>query len=254
MTPKVQALIADDEPLLRAQLRDTLASLWPELQVIGEASHGDEAVRLVAEHHPQVVFLDIEMPGMSGIETAAQLKGLAHVVFITAYDRYAVDAFAQGAIDYVLKPASEERLKESVARLRERVLRPAPDAATLETALAKLALALGKPTPRRLRWIQASVGAQIRLVPVNDVLYFQSDLKYTRVVTANGESLIRKPLRELIEELDPEQFWQIHRGTVVNTAVIIHAIREEERISLVLRGVDERVEVSRSYAHLFRGM
>jgi DNA-binding LytR/AlgR family response regulator len=248
------ALLADDEPLLRAQLRDTLATLWPELDLVGEAAHGDAAVELFAAQRPQIVFLDIEMPGMNGLEAAAQIKGLAHVVFITAYNQYAVEAFERGAIDYVLKPASEARLAETVARLKARIAQPAPAAEVLQAALAQVAAALGKPDAQRLRWIQASVGNQVRLVPIGDVLFFQSDLKYTRVVTASGESLIRKPLKELIAELDPAQFWQIHRGTVVNSQAISHAVREDERMWLQVRGANERLEVSRSYTHLFRSM
>jgi len=251
---QVRALIADDEPLLRAQLRDTLASLWPELELVGEAAHGEDAVEQFARHRPQIVFLDIEMPGMNGLQAAAQIKGLAHLVFITAYNRYAVEAFDRGAIDYVLKPASEARLAETVQRLKARVAHPVPAAEVLQAALAQVAAALGKADAQRLRWIQASIGNQVRLVPVNDVLFFQSDLKYTRVVTAGGESLIRKPLKELIAELDPAQFWQIHRGTVVNSLAISHAVREDERMWLQLKGASARLEVSRSYTHLFRSM
>jgi DNA-binding LytR/AlgR family response regulator len=248
------AVIADDEPLLRAQLHATLGTLWPQLKIVGEAGHGEEAVTLVAQHQPQFVFLDIEMPGMNGLQAAAQIKGLAHLVFITAYNQYAVDAFERGAIDYVLKPASEARLAETVERLRQRVAQPAPDAAQLTAALAQVAAALGKAEPQRLRWIQASVGSQIRLVPVDEVLFFQSDAKYTRVVTRDGESLIRKTLKELTDEVDPAQFWQIHRGTVVNSRVISHALREDDRLLVVLKDHAERLEVSRSYTHLFRSM
>ncbi len=251
---RATALLADDEPLLRAQLRETLATLWPELELVGEAAHGEAAVELFAAHRPQIVFLDIEMPGMNGLQAAAQIKGLAHLVFITAYNQYAVEAFERGAIDYLLKPASEARLAETVARLKARVAQPAPSADVLQAALAQVAAALGKPQAQRLRWIQASVGNQVRLVPIGDVLFFQSDLKYTRVVTASGESLIRKPLKDLIAELDAAQFWQIHRGTVVNSQAISHAVREDERMWLQLRGASERLEVSRSYTHLFRSM
>ncbi len=248
------AVIADDEPLLRAQLRTTLAALWPELTIVGEAGHGDQAVELVAEHRPQFVFLDIEMPGMTALAAAAQIKGLAHIVFITAYHQYAVDAFERGAIDYILKPASEARLAETVGRLKQRVAQPVPSADALGVALAQVAQALGKPAIQRLKWIQASIGNQIRLIPIEQVLFFQSDLKYTRVVTADGESLIRKPLKELVDELDPEQFWQIHRGTVINSRTISHALREDDRLQLVLKDHPERLEVSRSYAHRFKSM
>jgi DNA-binding LytR/AlgR family response regulator len=254
MASRPSAIVADDEPLLRAQLIDTLAALWPDLDIVGEAGHGEAAVQLVAERRPQVVFLDIEMPGMNGLQAAAQVKGMAHIVFITAYNQYAVDAFERGAIDYVLKPASEARLVETIQRLKQRVAQPVPSEASLTQMLAQVAAALGKANVNRLKWIQASVGNQVRLIPVSDVLFFQSDLKYTRVVTAQGESLIRRALKDLIDELDGEQFWQIHRSTVVNSQAIAHAVREDDKISLVIRGHAERLEVSRSFAHLFKGM
>jgi DNA-binding LytR/AlgR family response regulator len=249
-----RAILADDEPLLRAQLRDTLQALWPELQIVGEAAHGDAAVRLVAEQRPDIAFLDIEMPGMTGLEAARNVKGMTHVVFVTAYQQYAVEAFERGAIDYVLKPASEQRLAETIARLRERLgaaERPREEA--LQAAIAEVARALGRPLTPRLRWLQASLGNQIRLIDVADVLYFQSDTRYTRVVTAEGESLLRRPLKELLEGLDKDQFWQIHRGTIVNSAAISHAARDEmSRYSVVLKDGTTRLEVSRTFQHLFR--
>ncbi|HTT09580.1 MAG TPA: LytTR family DNA-binding domain-containing protein [Burkholderiaceae bacterium] len=248
------AVVADDEPLLRAQLVDSLAALWPELRVVGEAGHGEEAVRKVASERPDIAFLDIEMPGLNGLQAATQIKGLAHVVFITAYHQYAVQAFERGAIDYVLKPASELRLRETVERLKARIGRPPPDDESMRAVLERVASALGKGDPTRLRWIQASVGAQIRLIPIEDVLFFQSDLKYTRVVTREGESLIRKPLKELLAELDAAQFWQIHRGTIVNSAAIGHVLREDDRLTVVLKHAAERLEVSRTFTHLFKSM
>lgn len=248
------AVIADDEPLLRAQLAETLAALWPELAIAGSAAHGEEAVQLVARHRPDIVFLDIEMPGMNGLQAAAQIKGLAHVVFVTAYHQYAVEAFERGAIDYVLKPASDARLRETVERLKARVRSAAPPAEDMARVIAQVAAALGKPNPARLKWIQASVGNQIRLIPVADVLFFQSDLKYTRVVTREAESLIRKPLKELLDELDPEVFWQVHRATIVNSTAIAHVVREDDKLSLALKHRADRLEVSRSFAHLFRSM
>lgn len=248
------AVIADDEPLLRAQLKDTLAVLWPELKVLGEAAHGEAAVRLIGDLRPALAFLDIEMPGLNGLEVAAQVKGLAHVVFITAYDQYAVAAFERGAVDYVVKPSTEQRLAETVARLKGRLAQPLPTEAAVQAALAQLATALGRTTPPRLRWIQASMGTALRLVPVDDVLYFDADAKYTRVVTRDAESLIRKPLRELADELDPADFCQVHRSTIVNLRAIAHLVREDDRLTIVLKDRAERIEVSRSYAHLFKSM
>jgi len=240
--------------MLRAQLVESLASLWPELHIVGEAEHGEQAVHAVASERPDVAFLDIEMPGLNGLQAAAQIKGLAHIVFITAYHQYAVEAFERGAIDYVLKPASEVRLRETVERLKQRIEQPLPSDETMRSVLARLASVLGKSDPTRLRWIQASVGAQIRLIPIDDVLFFQSDLKYTRVVTRDGESLIRKTLKELLEELDPAQFWQVHRATVVNSTAIAHVVREDERMTITLKHGSERLDVSRTFAHLFKSM
>lgn len=248
------ALVADDEPLLRAQLVDALASLWPQLRIVAEAAHGEDAVRKVASERPDIAFLDIEMPGLNGLQAAAQIKGLAHVVFITAYHQYAVEAFERGAIDYVLKPASEVRLRETIERLKGRIGQPLPSDQAMQAVLAQIASVLGKPDATRLRWIQASMGQQIRLIPVEEVLFFQSDLKYTRVVTREGESLIRKPLRELLDELDPQQFWQVHRATIVNSAAIAHIVREDDRLSVALKHGTARLEVSRSFAHLFKSM
>jgi DNA-binding LytR/AlgR family response regulator len=248
------AVIADDEPMLRAQLVDSLASLWPELHIVGEADHGEQAVRAVASERPDIAFLDIEMPGLNGLQAAAQIKGLVHIVFITAYHQYAVEAFERGAIDYVLKPASEVRLRETVERLKQRIEQPLPSDEAMRAVLARLASVLGKSDPTRLRWIQASVGAQIRLIPIDDVLFFQSDLKYTRVVTRDGESLIRKTLKELLEELDPAQFWQVHRATIVNSATIAHVVREDDRMTITLKHGGERLDVSRTFAHLFKSM
>jgi DNA-binding LytR/AlgR family response regulator len=245
------AIIVDDEPLLRAQLREMLAVAWPALEIVGEAGSGAEAVHLAREKSPQVVFLDIEMPGMNGLEAARALKGLAHVVFVTAYNQYAVEAFDRGALDYVLKPASQERLAETVSRLKERVSGPP---AVLDGVLAGLAkLVAPTPAAARLKWIQASVGANIRLINVDDVLFFQSDAKYTRVVTAEGEALVRKALKELLVELDCELFWQVHRATIVNiraiAAVTIDAFGHKE---ISLKGRKDRLEVSRTFAHLFK--
>ena len=252
-----RAVIADDEPLMREQLRSRLSELWPELEIVGEAKNGVEAVAQVEEHRPEVVFLDIRMPAKTGIQAAreiAQLDGrLPEIVFVTAYDQYAIDAFQQGVIDYVLKPAERERLAVTVDRIQKRLAAPSGSSDTLQQVLAKLAEKLEPPS--RLKWIQASVGNQIQMIPIDDVLFFVSDEKYTRVQTAQQEALIRKPIKELLAELDPAQFWQIHRSTLINARAIAGIIRDERGRQLVaIKGRPEKLEVSRSYAHLFKGM
>jgi len=212
MNSRVSAVIADDEPLLRAQLRSRLARLWPELDVVHEMENGRDIEGVIAAHSPALFFLDIHMPGVNGLEAARAIEGRAHVVFVTAFDQYAVEAFERGAIDYVLKPFNEERLQVTCARLKERLSeRPARLEELVETIAARLA-----PAGDRLKWIKASVGSNVRMIPVEEVVFFQSDEKYTRVVTGDSEALIRKPIRELLDELDPARFWQIHRATIVN--------------------------------------
>jgi DNA-binding LytR/AlgR family response regulator len=252
-----RAVIADDERLMREQLRSRLQELWPELEIVAEAKNGAEAVEMVSKHRPEVVFLDIRMPAKTGIEAAREIAALPgrvpEIVFVTAYDEYAIDAFKQGVIDYVLKPAERERLALTVERLKARLAAPSPSPDALQQALARLAEKLEPPA--RLKWIQASIGAELRMIPVDDVLYFVSDEKYTRVQTAQQEALIRKPIKELIAELDPAQFWQIHRSTLINTSAIAGVTRDERGRQLVtLKGRPEKLEVSRSYAHLFKGM
>jgi DNA-binding LytR/AlgR family response regulator len=253
---KVRALIADDEPLMREQLRARLEELWPELEIVAEAKNGAEAVEMVSGERPEVVFLDIRMPAKSGIEAAREIAALPgrvpEIVFVTAYDQYAIAAFEAGVLDYVLKPAERERLARTVERIRSRLAAP-PEIADVQQALARLAERLQPAT--RLQWIQASIGAEIRMIPVDEVLYFVSDEKYTRVQTAQQEALIRKPIKELLAELDPAQFWQIHRSTLINTRAIAGVTRDERGRQLVaIKGRPEKLEVSRSYAHLFKGM
>jgi DNA-binding LytR/AlgR family response regulator len=250
------AIIADDERLMREQLRTRLAEVWPELQIAAEARNGEEAVAAVNEHRPDLAFLDIRMPGMTGIEAARAIGDLCHIVFITAYNEYAVDAFEHGAVDYVLKPAERERLEITVARLKKRLgTKPSDLGELLARLSARLdggAHASGKAP---LRWIQASVGQQLRMIPVGEVLFFTSDEKYTRVQTESFEALIRKPIKELVEELDPEQFWQIHRATIVNAKAISGITRDFRGRQLVLiKGTNEKLEVSRNYTHLFKQM
>jgi DNA-binding LytR/AlgR family response regulator len=247
------AIIADDERLMREQLRARLSDVWPELQIVAEAKNGEEAVAAVSEHRPDLAFLDIRMPGMTGIEAARAIGDACHVVFITAYNEYAVDAFEHGAVDYVLKPAESERLALTVERLKRRLGSRPSDLGEL---LNKLSARLDEGGAKSyLQWIQASLGQQIRLIPVNDVLFFTSDDKYTRVQTETFEALIRKPIKELVEELDPALFWQIHRATVVNAKAISGVARDFRGRQLVLiKGRPDKLEVSRNYTHLFKQM
>ncbi len=243
------AVIADDEPLLRASLRAALAQAWPELEIVAEASNGAEAVHAVREHRPEFVFLDIEMPSMNGLDAARTIGDQAHVVFVTAYDRYAVEAFERGAVDYVLKPAAAERLAETVKRLKARLGTPAP---SLDALVGELARRIA-PEADRLQWLQASLGSTLKLINVDDVAYFQSDTKYTRVVLRDGDALVKKTLRELIAELDPRHFWQVHRGTIVNIRAIASVSSDDTgRREVTLRDRPEKLEVSRTFAHLFK--
>jgi DNA-binding LytR/AlgR family response regulator len=248
----VTAVIADDEPLLRAQLRARLARLWPELQVVHEMENGRGIEEVLDRHTPGIFFLDIHMPGVNGLEAACAIGARAHVVFVTAFDQYAVEAFERGAIDYVLKPFDEERLAVTVERLKERV---AGAPARLEDLVESLASRFGTRAPEHLRWIKASVGTNVRLIPVEEVLFFQSDEKYTRVVTREAEALIRKPIRELLAELNPAKFWQIHRATIVNVdqiASVRRGLKDQAEISL--RDHGETLVVSRAFTHLFKQM
>lgn len=247
------ALVAEDEATLRQQLLEQLAQLWPELHVVGEAENGVQALRLLEELRPDVVFLDIEMPGATGLEVARQASGRSHVVFVTAYDQHAVAAFEQGAIDYVLKPVSAARLFTAIGRVRERIGSSTPPA-KLDAILAGTVAAAGAARSP-LRWINASVGQTMKLITVEEVCYFQADNKYTRVVTRDGDALIRKSLKELLEELDSEQFWQIHRSTVIN-ATAVAGISRDFRGHLVvkLKERSETLQVSDSYSHLFKQM
>jgi DNA-binding LytR/AlgR family response regulator len=243
------AILADDEPLLRAQLRAVLAETWPALEIVAEAGNGAEAVHAAREHQPSFVFLDIEMPVMSGLDAARAIGEACHVVFVTAYDRYAVEAFERGAVDYVLKPATAERLAQTVKRLQARATSPAQP---MEAMLVELARRL-PPATERLEWLQASLGSTLKLIHVDDVLYFQSDTKYTRVVTKDSEALVKKTLRELSAELDARHFWQVHRGTIVNVRAIESVTSDGlGRRDITLRGRPEKLEVSRTFAHLFK--
>ena len=256
------AIIADDERLMRDLLRTRLSQVWPDLEIIGEAKNGDEAVQLVDELKPDLTFLDIRMPGKTGMEAARDIGDASQVVFVTAYDQYAVEAFERGAIDYVLKPPEPERLKITVERLKERLATPAQAASaavnvsdTVTAMLSQLAEKIAAPKPKYLQWIQASIGQDLRMIPVEEILFFRSDEKYTCVQTEKFEALIRKPVRDLADELDPSLFWQIHRATLVNVNAIEGVTRDIRGRHLVLiKGRPEKLEVSRSFLHLFKQM
>jgi len=260
----VTALIADDEAPMRDLLRARLQQAWPDLQIVAEAANGVEAVELGEKFRPDIAFLDIRMPGLSGIEAARRLYERSHIVFATAYDQYALDAFEQGALDYLLKPVSAERLATTCARLQAR-LRARANAAVeaapqdIGQQLAKLTALLehrGKPEkPAYLRWIQAQVGSSLRMVSTREILFFQSDEKYTRVQTAGAEFLIRKTLKELLDELDPDEFWRIHRSTLVRVDAIAEVKRDlRGRQMLKVRGYAGELEVSRNHSYLFQQM
>jgi DNA-binding LytR/AlgR family response regulator len=260
---RATALIADDEPLLRDALKRQLGQAWPELEVIAEARNGREAIAMFDATQPDICFLDIQMPGLSGVDAANHVGRRAHVVFVTAYDHYAVQAFAQGALDYLLKPVEHERLVETVARLQERLAAARPAVNTesllqeLTTQLAKLQRSSASPP---LRWIRAQSGQTLRLISADSIDYFRSDAKYTLVAWRDdagrpAEAVVRIPLKELLAQLDPDQFAQVHRSVVVNLRAIDHVRRHDnETAEIYLRGRAEVLPISRSYLHLFRQM
>lgn len=249
----VSALIADDEPLLRERLRSHLARLWPALRLLGDARNGQEALELFELHQPEIVFLDIHMPGINGIAVARAMARRAQLVFVTAYEQYAVQAFEQGAVDYLVKPVDADRLADTIDRLRQRLASPSP-AGALDAMLDRLAARLAQP-PARLQWIKASVGASVRLIPVEQVRFLRAEEKYTLVAWEEGEALIRKSIRELAEQLDPERFVQTHRSVIVNLAHVSQVVRGvNETAELHLRGGGQVLPVSRSYLHHFRQM
>src|SRR5215213_9701862 len=256
------ALIADDEPLLRDALRRQLAIAWPELEIVAEARNGREAVKLFDELHPDICFLDVHMPGLSGVDAANHIGRRAHLVFVTAYDHYAVQAFAQGALDYLLKPVEPARLEDTVSRLRERLQSSRPAINTeqlLQQLTDQLARLQSSGQKDALRWIRAQAGKTLRLIAIDDVDYLRSDAKYTTVawrdVGKPAEAVVRTPLKELLEQLDPEQFAQVHRSVVVNLRAISHVKRHDnETAEIHLKGRDDVLPVSRNYVHLFRQM
>jgi DNA-binding LytR/AlgR family response regulator len=245
------ALIAEDEPLMRERLKDKLAETWPELEIVAEVADGVAAIEAFHEHRPQIAFLDIRMPGMTGLDVAAAIGGDCHVVFITAYDQYALKAFDAGAVDYLLKPVESDRLAATVERIKRKLASPPAD---LSALVAELRATVTSDVSR-MKWIKAAIGKQVKLIPVGDVVYFQADTKYTRVVLQIGEALIRTPLKELLAELDPEKFWQVHRSTIVNLDAVAGVLREDaERQFILLKNRQERLPISRQFTYLFKQM
>jgi DNA-binding LytR/AlgR family response regulator len=245
------AILAEDEANLRRELRDMLGAVWPELVVAAEASDGLQALELLREHTPDVLFLDIRMPGMSGLDVARHASGHCHVVFVTAYDDYAVSAFEQAAVDYVLKPFTTARIEETVRRLKARVGR-APD--DVHAQLAALAARLA-PEREYLRWVTMQRGDDVELITVEEILYFQSDSKQTRVVTTDRQVLIRRTIKELADECNPRVFWQIHRGTLVNVNAVVGMTHDfRGQLHVRIKGRRETLAVSDAYAHRFRNL
>ncbi len=245
------AILAEDEPLLADELAELLRALWPQLAIVARAAHGVAALNAIETHRPDIAFLDIRMPLLTGIDVARQLGGRCHVVFITSYDEHALEAFEAGAMDYVLKPPTAARLATTIQRLKARLQQPPPD---LRRALEHLVERTPR-APRYLQWINASRGAAVRLITVEEILYFRSDQKYTLVVTADTEALIKKTIRNLAGELDPTMFWQVHRSTIVNVHAIDSVIRDDRgNLTLRLKQRPERLPVSEPYAHLFHQM
>ena len=253
MTTNLTAIIADDEQHLANYLSDRLSALWPELAIVGIAKNGLEAMRLVDDESPTIVFLDIRMPGLTGLEVASRLDAKPHVVFVTAYDQYAVEAFDRQAADYLLKPVTDDRLARTIERLKAKVAK-AQVPGGIADILKQLAVVM-PTTTTHLRWIRASFGETVRQIPVDEVFYFQAQDKYVSVYTSTGESLIRTPLSELQAELDTNEFWQIHRSTIVNVNRIASTSRDVMGKTLLkLKDSKTELQVSRAYAHLFKQM
>ncbi|MGB0867775.1 MAG: LytR/AlgR family response regulator transcription factor [Granulosicoccaceae bacterium] len=256
-----RAIVVDDEPVLRFALKRQLQDLWPQLEIVAQAENGTQALELCLAHHPDVVFLDIQMPGLTGLEVAQQLlkqNFAGQVVFVTAFDQYAVEAFEREALDYLLKPVSPDRLQRTVARIQSQ-LQDAGEILGQDKLQAALQQLLGgEPalTPTQyLKWVKASYQDQLLVVPVEDVLYFEAGDKYTTVVTENRELLIRTPIKVLEEQLDPHLFWRIHRAYIVQVAAVSAARRDDTgRLGVLVREHHKELPVSRSYAHLFKQM
>ncbi len=247
----VRAIIAEDEAVLRTEIAELLAHVWPELDIVASVEDGLKALRAMEQHAPDVLFLDIQMPGMSGLDVARAASGRCHVVFVTAYDQHAVAAFDQGAVDYVMKPISGARLQTACWRIKQRLSSPPANLDSLLKALSER-----KPNAKPyLRWINASRGAEVQILTTDEICYFQSDTKYTRAVTASSEALLHKSLKQLLDELDPTDFRQIHRATIVNLNAVSSVARDAKgHVILKLKQRKESLSVSEPYAHLFRQM
>ena len=247
----IRAIIAEDERVLRVELSELLAQVWPELDIVALVEDGVKATQAIEKYAPDVLFLDIQMPGMSGIEVARMASGRCHVAFVTAYDQHAVAAFEHGAVDYVMKPVNAARLFTTCNRIKQR-LASAP--ANLDTLLKALAENRTSAKPY-LRWINASKGTEVQILTTDEICYFQSDTKYTRAVTAASDALVRMPLKDLVDQLDPTVFWQVHRSTIVNLNAVRSVVRDASgRVLLKLKLRREMLQVSEAYAHLFRQM
>jgi DNA-binding LytR/AlgR family response regulator len=252
------AVIAEDEPILRAQLKAKLAKLWPTLSIVADVGDGEAALEAIEAHHPNLAFLDIQMPEMTGIEVARSLAAnrevRTHIVFVTAFDQYAVEAFEANAVDYVLKPYSDDRLQAAVDRLKSRLAMVPTPTQDLDALVAQLSARL-RPAAEPLKWIKASVGNQLRLIAIDDVLFFQSDEKYTLVATRDLDALIRTPIKEIVDGLDSHAFWQIHRSAIVNAKAIESVTRDfRGQASVKIKGRPESLTVSRPFSHLFKQM
>lgn len=259
MSKMFKCVVAEDEALLRQSLLDALAQVWPELEVISACDDGGSALEAIALHQPDVAFLDIRMPGLSGLEVAeamVQASPKTQIVFVTAYNQYAIAAFEKGAVDYLLKPIANDRLLSTVKRLQQRAASGQSDSATIAALVKQLSSSLPNLTKAEpLVWLTASAGAETRLIMIDDVAYFQADNKYTVVMTAQGEALLRKPIRELLDMLDPDIFKQIHRSTIVNLKAIASIARDETGKGIVkLKTRPETLSVSQPFMVLFRNM
>jgi DNA-binding LytR/AlgR family response regulator len=258
----LRALIAEDEPILAAALLQALQRLWPELQIIASVDNGQAVVEQTLKQRPDILFLDIKMPGKSGLEAAQELaeewpenEAFPLIVFVTAYDEYAISAFEHAAADYVLKPINDARLGKTIDRLQQRLQQNSDSNGALDRLIGQLHNMQPRTSAEPLTMIRAAVGNQIRMIPISEVIYFEASDKYINVVTADSESLIRTSLKELLPQIDNRQFWQVHRGTIVNHQCIQMAIRDESgKLSLKLRGRSESLAVSRVFAHLFKQM